>query len=43
LSLERCSAVPASSSVDGRTKSLSRLAIQDPNTSSSNESVYSNK
>ncbi len=45
LSLECSSAVPTSSSVDGKTKSLSRLGINkgDPNTSSSNESVYSNK
>ena len=45
LSLECSSAVPTSSSVDGKTKSLSRLGITkgDPNTSSSNESVYSNK
>ena len=45
LSLEN-SSVQASASVDGKTKSLSRLGVNttaDPNTSSSNESVYSNK
>ena len=45
LSLEK-SSVQASVSVDGKTKSLSRLGVNtaaDPNTSSSNESVYSNK
>jgi hypothetical protein len=42
LSLE-CSGVPTSSSADGKTKSLSPLGIKDPLTSSSNESVYSNK
>lgn len=37
------SGVPTSASVDGQSKSLSRLSIKDPITSSSNESVYSNK